>query len=191
MHLLDNECSDLLKSSFSKHNIAFQRVLPHTHRRNAAKRAIQTWKNHFLSGLATCDPDYPATEWDRLMPQCDLTRNLLRSYRRQPKLSSHTRIFGNHDFNRNPLDPPFDQISGPQKKRSMQKLGTTRHHWMVHRLLHRTLPVPQMLYPSNQRSPQLTDCRMTPQENPIPQNDYQRLPLPDSIQYARNPLVKR
>ena len=61
LHLLDNECSDLLKSSFRKQNIAFQRVPPHTHCRNAVERAIQTWKNHFLFKLATCDPHYPAT----------------------------------------------------------------------------------------------------------------------------------
>jgi hypothetical protein len=69
LHILDNECSDLLKAAFHKYNIDLQRVPPHSHRRNAAERAIQTWKNHFLSGLATCVPDYPATEWDRLMPQ--------------------------------------------------------------------------------------------------------------------------
>ena len=28
----------------------------------------QTWKNHFCSGLATCDPKFTLTEWDLLMP---------------------------------------------------------------------------------------------------------------------------
>ena len=54
LHILDNECSDLLKSSFHKYNIYFQWVTPHSNRRNVSKRAIQTWKTHFLFGLATC-----------------------------------------------------------------------------------------------------------------------------------------
>ena len=152
LHILDNECSDLLKSSFNKHNINFQQVPPHTHLRNAAKRDIQTWKNHFLSVLTTCDPDYPATEWDRLMPQYDMTINLLHYSCRQLNLSAHASLFGNHDFNRNPLAPPQNQSSGPQNNRSTQKLGTTWHHQLVHWTLHRTLPMPQMLHPNNQQS---------------------------------------
>jgi hypothetical protein len=53
LHILDNECSDTLKKAFTKNNVAFQRVPPSVHRRNAAERAIQTWKNHFCAGLAT------------------------------------------------------------------------------------------------------------------------------------------
>ena len=82
LHILDNECSDTLKQAFTKNDVSFQRVPPHVHRRNAAERAIQTWKNHFCSGLATCDPKFSLTEWDLLMVQADLTLNLLRSSRR-------------------------------------------------------------------------------------------------------------
>ena len=56
LHIIDNECSDELKKAFQKNHVAFQRVPPHSHRRNAAERAIQAWKNHFCSGLATSDP---------------------------------------------------------------------------------------------------------------------------------------
>jgi hypothetical protein len=52
LHILDNECSDELNKAFKKYDVNFQRVPPHVHRRNAAERAIQTWKNHFCSGLA-------------------------------------------------------------------------------------------------------------------------------------------
>ena len=47
LYLLDNECSTELKQAMTKHNITFQRVPPHVHRRNAAERAIQTFKHHF------------------------------------------------------------------------------------------------------------------------------------------------
>ena len=76
---MDNECSDSMKKSFHKYEITFQLVPPNMHRRNAAERAIRTFKSHFLSGLATCDPDFPVTEWDRLIPQAEMSLNHLRA----------------------------------------------------------------------------------------------------------------
>ena len=75
---MDNEISYEFKSALRKQNVAFQLVPPHVHRRNAAERAIRTFKNHFLSVLATADPMFPVAEWDRLLPQAELTLNLLR-----------------------------------------------------------------------------------------------------------------
>jgi hypothetical protein len=106
LHILDNKCSEELKKAFRKYNVDFQRVPPHSHRRNAAERAIQTGKSHFSAGLATCDPKFPLAEWDILMPQADITLNLLRSSRRQPKLSAWSCLNGNFDYNKTPLAPP-------------------------------------------------------------------------------------
>ena len=64
LHILDNQCSTDIKDAFKRHNVEFQRIPPHQHRRNAAERAIQTWKAHFIAGLST---------WDKLLHQCDLT----------------------------------------------------------------------------------------------------------------------
>lgn len=52
------------------------------HRRDAAEFAIQTWKSHFISGLDICHPTSPLSEWDRLIPSCNITINLHRSSRR-------------------------------------------------------------------------------------------------------------
>ena len=54
--------------------IDFELVPPHQHQhqRNAAERSIHTFKN-YLSGLATCDPDFPLIEWDRSIFQAELT----------------------------------------------------------------------------------------------------------------------
>ena len=49
LHILDNEASDSLKHALIKHNIDYQLVPPHLHRRNMAERAIQTFKNHIES----------------------------------------------------------------------------------------------------------------------------------------------
>ena len=85
-------------------------VPPKTHRSNAAERAIQTYKNHFKAGLASLDPDFPIKEWDRLIPQANLTLNLLRAARSNPRLSAHAYIEGQFDYNKTPLVPPGTRI---------------------------------------------------------------------------------
>eukprot|EP00957_Ditylum_brightwellii_P069106 5245830-Ditylum_brightwellii.AAC.1 len=84
----------------------YQLVEPHNHQVNAAKRAIQTFKNHFIAGLCSTDPDFPLYLWDTLIPQAYLTLNLLQRSRTNPKLSAHAQLNGNHDFNVFPLAPP-------------------------------------------------------------------------------------
>ena len=103
--ILDNEFSNDLKQALKKNKIDFQLVPPNIHRRNAAERAIRTFKAHFLSGLATCDPNFPISEWDRLLPQAEITLNLLRNCRYNPALSSYAALFGAFDFNRTPVAP--------------------------------------------------------------------------------------
>ena len=108
--ILDNECSHDLRQAFKKNKIDFQLVPPNVHRRNAAERAIRTFKAHFLAGLATCDPDFPISEWDRLLDQAEMTLNMLRTSRCHPKLSAYTYLHGPHDFNKAPLAPPGTKV---------------------------------------------------------------------------------
>ena len=63
-YILDNECSARFKGVLLEHKLDFKLVPPHQNRRNAAERAIQTFKNHFLAGLAICDPEFPIRQWD-------------------------------------------------------------------------------------------------------------------------------
>ena len=87
------------------YNIDFQVVPPHSHRKNSAERDIQTWKYHLVAGLATCYPNFPPAKWDRLMPQCNITINILIFSWRQPKLAARDCLYGNFDFNGIPLAP--------------------------------------------------------------------------------------
>ncbi len=66
---LDNEASTELKDLMRKKQVNFQLTPPHCHRRNAAKRAICRWKNHFIAGLASNNKRFPIHLWDRLIPQ--------------------------------------------------------------------------------------------------------------------------
>jgi hypothetical protein len=110
MYILDNEASAELKRALTKYNLTYQLVPPHVHRRNAAERAIRTYKSHLLAFLATCDPEFPVSEWDRLLFQAELTLNLLRSSRVNPKLSAYAYLHGNFDFNKTPLAPPGTRV---------------------------------------------------------------------------------
>jgi hypothetical protein len=68
LQTLDNEASTALKNFFTAQNIDYQLVPPHCHRRNAAERAIRTFKEHFVAGLSSVDPSFPMHLWDRLLP---------------------------------------------------------------------------------------------------------------------------
>jgi hypothetical protein len=69
LQTLDNEASAALKNFFTVNDIAYQLVLHHCHRRNAAKRAIRTFKEHSVAGLSSVDPSFPMHLWGRLLPQ--------------------------------------------------------------------------------------------------------------------------
>ena len=77
LYAIDNEASNELKQSMNKNTVQYQLATPYMHRTNAAERAIRTFKNHFTAGLSLLPPDFPITEWDRLLQQAELTLNLL------------------------------------------------------------------------------------------------------------------
>ncbi len=52
-------------------------VLPGCHQRNAAEVAICNFKAHFLSILAGVADNFPPSLWDRLLPQTEITINLI------------------------------------------------------------------------------------------------------------------
>ena len=52
-------------------------VEPHIHYVNTAERAIQTFKDHFISALATTNSKFTLQLWDRLTLQVKTTLNLM------------------------------------------------------------------------------------------------------------------
>jgi hypothetical protein len=78
LQILDNEAS-----AANKHTITFtwqakfQLVTPDMHRWKRAEQAIRMFKAHFLSILAGVDPTSPPYLWNLLLPQTELTLNLL------------------------------------------------------------------------------------------------------------------
>ena len=69
MNVMDNQATKHIKTFLIKKECEIQLVEPHNKRLNAAKRAIQTWKDAMISALATTDADFPLQLWYRLTPQ--------------------------------------------------------------------------------------------------------------------------
>jgi hypothetical protein len=101
----DNAVTQDFIAYLQRQNIQCQLVPPYNHRSNAAERAIQTFKNHFIAGLATCDPDFPMSQIKELIPQCMITLNLLRKSRLSD-LPAYLEMHGSFDANRISLHPP-------------------------------------------------------------------------------------
>ena len=68
LHILDNECFQVLKDFIDDEHELFQLVPLHLHRRNTTERAIQTFKNHFIAGLVSTHDDIPIQVWCCLLP---------------------------------------------------------------------------------------------------------------------------
>ena len=105
-HMLDNQVSDSMKNMIrDKYNMELELVPPGCHHQNAAEVAIRNFKTHFLSILAGTDPNFQMQLWDCLLPQAEITLNLLRQANANPKLLAYAYLNGPFDYNKMPLAP--------------------------------------------------------------------------------------
>jgi antitoxin (DNA-binding transcriptional repressor) of toxin-antitoxin stability system len=105
-HVLDNEISANMKEHIKKeYKFEIELVPPGCHRCNAAEVAIRNFKAHFLSVLAGTAESFPKSLWDRLLPQTELTLNLLRQSNATPTVSAYAHLAGPFDYNKMPLAP--------------------------------------------------------------------------------------
>ena len=109
VHILDNEASKAFLDAITANNCKYQLVPPHVHRRNRAERAIRTFKDHFLSVLAGTAPSFPRDRWDLLLPQAELTLNLLRPSN-NPTQSAWDNLFGPYNFDATPMGPAGSRV---------------------------------------------------------------------------------
>ncbi len=106
-NVTDNQAAAPIKAYMQQHNGTVQLVEPNNHRVNAAERAIQTFKNHFISGLCTTDPKFPFQLWNHLTHQATITCNILRRSRINPDVSAYEQLHGaKFDWNAHPMAPP-------------------------------------------------------------------------------------
>eukprot|EP01034_Spumella_vulgaris_P024130 gene24130-30440_t len=143
---LDNETSSALEEYCLTQTppIRLQFVPPGTHRANRAERAIRTWKNHFIAGLATTDPSFPLIAWDELVAHGELTLNLMRSSGISPFISAWHQLHGAFSFEATPIAPPGARVvvhEKPSKRASWDAhgkdgyyLGPALEHYRSHRV---------------------------------------------------------
>ena len=105
-NILDNEVSESLKTIIQdEYKMKMELVPPGTHRRNAAEVAIRNFKAHFLSVLYGTAHNFPPSSWDRLLPQAEITINLLRHSNETPNVLAKSHMSGPFDYNKIPLAP--------------------------------------------------------------------------------------
>jgi hypothetical protein len=154
---------------FTTNNVEYQLVPPHFCRRNTAEREIHTFKEHFVAGLASVDPYFPLHLRDRLLPQSELTLNLLRTSRQHPQLSAAAHFHRMVDYNKTMFAPPGCKIIAHEKpsKRCTwaphgqhgYSLGPAMHHYRC-----------QNVYISATASEHIVDTlEFFPHNSPMPQ----------------------
>jgi len=114
---LDNKASCALQDFMVAEDVDFQLVPPHVHCHNAVKFAICTFKNHFIFGLCSMDKHFPIHLWDCLLPQVELTLNLLHGSNLNPQLSTWVQMHDPFDFNCTSIAPPSTCITIHKKPR--------------------------------------------------------------------------
>jgi hypothetical protein len=128
LNVTDNQAANSIKKYLKRKKCRWQFVEPSNHRVNAAERAIQTFKNHFISGLCLTDTNWPIQLWDQLTTQALITLNLLRTSRIDPTKSAYHQLHGHqYDWNKHPLAPPATRAviyNNPDSRTSWGPIGT-------------------------------------------------------------------
>ena len=115
-YIIDNKVSTYLIAFLkSDENITVQLAPAGWYLRNAAKRAIRTFKNHLIAGLCTAHKHFPLNKWDSLLPQAVISLNILRTSCLNPKLSAHDILNRLYDFNATLMAPPGSMIMVHEK----------------------------------------------------------------------------
>ncbi|KAL7480747.1 hypothetical protein ACHAW6_006410 [Cyclotella cf. meneghiniana] len=105
-HVLNNKIStaikDLIKDTYK---MMLELAPPSCHCRNATKVTIRKFKLHFLSILAGTADNFPLRLWDILLPQVEITLNLLHQSNATPTVLAYAHLNGLFDYNKMPHLP--------------------------------------------------------------------------------------
>ena len=105
--------------------MTFQIVPPNLHRTSTAERAIATFKDHFISGLASANPSFPMHLWCQFLPQATAIINLRQPLCINPRISAKTILNGEFNYNKTPLTPPGTKVI-------IHEAPLIRHTWDLH-----------------------------------------------------------
>ena len=103
----DNAVSEATRKWFKDKGINVVIVPPYQHRANVAERMIQTFKGHFITILHATSRSFPMAFWHHLSDQAEITINLLRASRADPRISAYEYVHGKTwDWDKHPMVPP-------------------------------------------------------------------------------------
>jgi hypothetical protein len=88
----------------------------------------EIFKEHFVAGLSSVDPTFPLHLWDRLLPQAEITLNILRTSRFHPQLSVAAHFHGLVDYNKTAFAPPGCKIIAHEKPGKIRTWATHGQH---------------------------------------------------------------
>jgi hypothetical protein len=121
--------------------------------------------------LYSVDPSFPMHLWDRLLPQAEITLNLLRTSRLHPQLSAAAHYHGLVDYNKTAFAPPECKIIAHEKPGKRHtwaphgqhgySLGPAMHHYRCQNVYISTTASDRIvdtleLFPHNYQIPQLS-----------------------------------
>ena len=126
-----------------EYKMQLELVAPGTHRRNASEVAIRNFKSQFLSIMAGIAQYFPTSLWDRLLPQDEITINLLRQSNATPTFSSYAHLSGPFNYKKIPLAPmgisvqvhekTDKQVTWAYKSVDGWYVATSPEHYHTHR----------------------------------------------------------
>ena len=96
-HIINDDSLEAIKEEIQKW-YKLQLVPQDTHYHNAAKRAIQTLKNHFLVIFSGVDQNFSMHLWGRLILQAVLTLNLHQQSQVVLTISAYAYLYGVLDY---------------------------------------------------------------------------------------------
>jgi hypothetical protein len=110
--------------------MAYHLVPPDNKRTNTAERAIQTFKRHFVSVLASTHPAFPINHWPELLPQAEMTLNMMRPYADLLTISAYNGAQREpYDFLSHPIAPCGTLIVAHNPRReTWDNFGTVGFH---------------------------------------------------------------
>jgi hypothetical protein len=124
-----------------------------------------------VTGISSVDPSFPLHLWDRLLPQAEITLNLLRTWRLHPQLSAAAHFDGLVDYNKTAFAPPGCKIIAHEKQGKRRtwaphgqhgySLGPAMHHYRCKNVYISTTASERIvhtleLFPHNYQMPQLS-----------------------------------
>ena len=123
LHKMDNETSKDVEDFIVSQQAKQQYTPPDMHHTTSAERALQTYKFCMKSTTASLPPTFPISLCCRLLPQLDLSVNIVHKCWQNPLMSAWTAMEGEYHFDSTPIAPPGTEMRMHEKPSRRRTFG--------------------------------------------------------------------